>query len=254
MFISNSRYYQATVQSKIPNGKTVYLGQDLFLGVALDYGTTLPIDKVHAYGLYTYDCVASNNADFLSTGTNRVIRLTDATTGCIAGTLQSGKAFYLSEGFKVASKDGADALGIISDTTTGTYNFVQLSGKFDAAKWLVGGNDHVYFRCKVKFCRNQDFKTSSKCWDVCANHPNVDYTARRRRDVNKTTDPYPPITVTANVKLARPPQAKEEVKVECVSNVVAYSTMLALSMLLLVAMGVTLMLFVKLSSRQKKKA
>ncbi|XP_060600662.1 uncharacterized protein LOC132754082 [Ruditapes philippinarum] len=164
MFISNSRYYKASVKSKIPNGDKVFLGQDLFLGVALDYGTTKPIDKVHAYGLYAYDCEASNNAAFSSTGTNRVIRLTDASTGCRAGTLQSGKAFYLSEEFKVASKDGADALGIISDTTTGTYNFVQLSGKFDAAKWLVGGNDHVYFRCKVKFCRNQDFKTSSKCW------------------------------------------------------------------------------------------
>ncbi|XP_060562653.1 uncharacterized protein LOC132722221 [Ruditapes philippinarum] len=135
---------------------------------------------------------------------------------CVHGSLLSGKAFYLSEEFKVASKDGGGAIGIISDTTTGTYNFVQLSGKFDAVKWLVGGNDHVYFRCKVKFCRNQDFEESSKCWDVCANHPNVDYTERRRRDVNETTDPYPPITVTANVKLARPPQAKEEVKVECV--------------------------------------
>ncbi|XP_053389555.1 uncharacterized protein LOC128552533 [Mercenaria mercenaria] len=255
MFVNNARRWNPTdTSSTIPFGTVVDLGQDLFLGVGYDYGSPSFTAGVEPYGVYVKDCFVANNAHFKddsegsTEGTNRRRQLIGS-NGCVPAALTPGKAFYIQDNFEKVYEDSSQGAS--------SYNFVQMSGKLDAAFWIIGEPNTIYFRCTVGFCRNQNFKENSKCTNSCLNKF-IDYDPngkRRRRSENKTQiKEYPDIMIETSLTInTKRDKTDEQRQGECVNFTVAMVTLVVLTMILIVAFGVSVLLFLKLQTRLVKR-
>ncbi|KAL4216732.1 hypothetical protein ACF0H5_024455 [Mactra antiquata] len=219
----------------------VIFGTVLFYGAALNYGDRDYIPYVEPYGLYVENCWVSNDAEFRDEPGTWYTR-TVVSNGCPAEVIGTKKALVPDEGFMERE------WYTFAEAGTNLYNFVQTSGAFTAAWYGPGPSKDLYLRISVGFCYNIDFYDESKCSDACGN-VDVDFTGdsalRKKRDVEEET------IVETHIRIIEEPEEGKQEDL-CVSNTAALSTLVALLVLLIMAVLITILMFVKLQARQKK--